>query len=382
MHEQALCDCGLGGAGVPARRTGSGSRPPTARTTESQRQDQQQLLSQKEIQQLVAPIALYPDALLAQVLTASTYPLEVTMAARWSEKNRKVKGEALQDAMQKQPWDPSVKGLTSVPQVLSMMNDKLDWTSRLGEAFLAQPDDVQKAVQTLRAQAEATGNLKSTKEQRVRRVAATPSPGYVGPPEYLVIEPIEEDYIYVPIYNPTIVFGLSYWEPAYVPFFWYPPWWTVGEVFGFGPALFVGPALWYGFSWGHAGYSAIHVNHAYYSKFNKANYSGGSWKFDPAHRKMGFKNKDLQQQFGKAGGKGLGATSKQGLEAGKQFKDVQRGKEMKDGQIKEVKGGKSGKSTEGGQTLKGAQGIKTGKSAKGGQKGGGPKFSGGGGGGA
>ena len=232
---------------LPGARVRAQDRP--QQEQQSQRQDQQQLSSQKEIQQLVAPIALYPDALLAQVLTASTYPLEVTMAARWSEKNRKVKGEALQDAMQKQPWDPSVKGLTSVPQVLSMMNDKLDWTSRLGEAFLAQPDDVQKAVQTLRAQAEATGNLKSTKEQRVRRVAATPSPGYVGPPEYLVIEPIEEDYIYVPIYNPTIVFGLSYWEPAYVPFFRYPPWWTVGEVFGFGPALFVGPALWYGFSW-------------------------------------------------------------------------------------------------------------------------------------
>jgi hypothetical protein len=112
----------------------------------SQQQDQQQqLLTQKEIQQLVAPIALYSDALLAQVLTASTYPLEVAMAARWSEKNRKVKGEMLQRAMQNQAWDASVKGLTSVPQVLSMMNDKLDWTSRLGEAFLAQPDDVQMA---------------------------------------------------------------------------------------------------------------------------------------------------------------------------------------------------------------------------------------------
>jgi uncharacterized membrane protein YgcG len=347
---------------------------------QSQQQDRQQLLSQKEIQQLVAPIALYPDALLAQVLTASTYPLEVTMAARWSEKNRNVKGEVLQDAMQKQSWDPSVKGLTSVPQVLSMMNNKLDWTSRLGEVFLAQPDDVQKAVQTLRAQAEKAGNLKSTKEQRVRRVAATPSPGYVGPPEYVVIESIEPDYIYVPIYDPTIVFGVSYWEPAYVPFFWYPPWWTVGPVFGFGPALFVGPALWYGFSWGHAGYSAIHVNHAHYSKFNKANYSGGDrWKFDPAHRRMGFKNKDLQQQFGKAGSKALDTKSGQAFEAGKQFKDVQRGKEMKDGQIKEVKGGQSRKSIEGGQKLKGEQGIKIRKSAKGVQKGGGPQFSGGGG---
>ena len=137
---------------------------------------QQQLLSETQLQQLVAPIALYPDSLLAQILTASTYPLEVAMAARWSEKNPKLKDTALENAMQKQPWDPSVKGLTSVPQVLAMMNDKLDWTQQLGEAFLAQPDDVQKAIQVLRDKAEAAGNLKSTKEQRVRRVAATPSP--------------------------------------------------------------------------------------------------------------------------------------------------------------------------------------------------------------
>jgi Protein of unknown function (DUF3300) len=117
---------------------------------------QQQSLTQQQLQQLVAPIALYPDALLAQILTASTYPLEVAMAARWSEKNSGLKGAALEDAMQKQPWDTSVKGLTSVPQVLVMMNEKLDWTNQLGEAFLAQPDDVQTAIQALRKQADAT----------------------------------------------------------------------------------------------------------------------------------------------------------------------------------------------------------------------------------
>jgi hypothetical protein len=109
--------------------------------------------------------------------------------------------------MQKVSWDPSVKGLTSVPQVLAMMNDKLDWTQQLGEAFLAQPDDIQNAIQALRARADEAGNLKSNKEQRVRRVAATPSPGYVGPPEYIVIEPVEPDYVYVPVYNPVVVYG-------------------------------------------------------------------------------------------------------------------------------------------------------------------------------
>jgi len=213
---------------------------------QDQQQEQQQLLNQQQIQQLVAPIALYPDALLAQVLTASTYPLEVAMAARWSERNRKLKGAALEDAMQQQSWDPSVKGLTAVPQVLSMMSDKLDWTQQLGEAFLAQPDDVQTAVQSLRAKAEAAGNLKSGKEQRVRRVTAPPQQGYVGPPEYIAIEPVEPEFVYVPVYDPVVVYGDGYWPPEYVPFFWYPPWWSVGPVFGYGPAFFVGPALWYG----------------------------------------------------------------------------------------------------------------------------------------
>jgi hypothetical protein len=104
-----------------------------------QQQPQQQALAQQQLQQLVAPIALYPDTLLAQVLTASTYPLEVTLAARWSEKNPNLKGTALEDAMQKQTCYPSVKGLTSVLQVLATMNEKLDWTAQLGEAFLAQP---------------------------------------------------------------------------------------------------------------------------------------------------------------------------------------------------------------------------------------------------
>src|ERR1051325_460108 len=134
-----------------------GSAAPPAAAQDPQQQAPQRLGDQ-ELQQLVAPVALYPDPLLAQIFTASTYPLEVVMAARWSKENPDLKGNDLENAMQQQPWDPSVKGLTAVPQVLTMMNDKLDWTQQLGEAFLAQPDDITKAVQTLRAQADATGN--------------------------------------------------------------------------------------------------------------------------------------------------------------------------------------------------------------------------------
>jgi hypothetical protein len=336
-------------------------------------QPQQQPATQQQLQQLVAPIALYPDALLAQVLTASTYPLEVTMAARWSEKNSNLKGAALEEAMQKQPWDPSVKGLTSVPQVLAMMNEKLDWTNQLGEAFLAQPDDLQNAIQALRRQAETTGNLKSGKEQKVRRVAAPPSTGYVGPPEYVVIEPVEPDYIYVPVYDPVVVYGSGFWSPAYVPFFWYPPWWTVGPAFGFGAALFVGPALWYHYNWGHGGFAAIQTNTALYSRFNRVNVSGGgqfqNWKFDPAHHgNVQFKNMKLQQQFGNVGGKGVqgiqtgkGIQGNQGIQTGKGISGVQTGKS--------IQGIQTGKGTSGVQTGKSIQGVQSGKSIQGAQSG-------------
>jgi hypothetical protein len=307
---------------------------------------------------LVAPIALYPDPLLAQVLTASTYPLEVTLAARWVEKNPNLKGSALEGAMQQQPWDPSVKGLTSVPQVLAMMNEKLDWTNQLGEAFLAQPDDVQLAVQALRKQAEVTGNLKSSKEQKVSRVAA-PSTGYAGPPEYIVIEPAEPDYIYVPVYDPVVVYGPTYWAPAYVPFFWHPPWWTVGPVFGFGAALFVGPALWYHYNWGHGGFAAIQTNTVLYSKFNKVNFAGGgqfqNWKFDPAHHgNVQFKNVNLQQQFGGKNVQGIqGARTIQGVQ-GVQGNKALQGVQTNKG-IQNIQG------SQGLQNNKGVQSIKTNK---------------------
>jgi Protein of unknown function (DUF3300) len=120
------------------------------------------LFKPEELDQLVAPIALYPDSLLAQVLMASTYPLEIVSAARWVKANPKLKDQALEDALQTQPWDPSVKSLTVFPEVLTMMNEKLDWTQKLGDAFLAQQIDVMNAIQRLRSKAQAQGNLKTT----------------------------------------------------------------------------------------------------------------------------------------------------------------------------------------------------------------------------
>jgi hypothetical protein len=181
----------------------------------------------------------------------------------------------------------------------------------------------------------------------------------VGPPEYIVIEPVEPQYVYVPVYDPVVVYGPGYWPPAYVPFFWHPPWWTVGPAFGFGAALFVGPALWYHYNWGHGGFAAIQTNTVLYSKFNKVNVSGGgqfqNWKFDPSHHGgVQFKNTKLQQQFGSVGGKNL-----QGVQTGKAIQGIQGVQTNK-----HIQGTQTGKSTKGIQTTKRIEGVQSGKSVK------------------
>ncbi len=192
---------------VPVRAEGGSSTPRSA----------------VQLDQLVAPIALYPDPLLAQVLMAATYPLEVAELARWSQANVGVTGEALEDAMQKEAWDPSVKGLTAVPQVLQMMNDKLHWTHALGDAFLAAQPAVLDAVQRLRARANAAGNLQTTAQQKISRVAAPPEPGSSDAPGTVyMIEPAAADEYSVPIYDSGAVYG-TWPYPENQPFSWYPP---------------------------------------------------------------------------------------------------------------------------------------------------------------
>ena len=279
-------------------------------------------LGQAELEKLLAPIALYPDDLVAQILTASTYPIEVVEAERWVSAHPNVHGDALQDAMQQQRWDASVKGLTAVPQVLSMMNDKLDWTQQLGEAFLAQANDVSNAIQQLRAKAQANGNLKSSDKIRVSTMAPPeplppPGPVPVGvdpsllppppPPEYIMIEPVDPGVYYVPIYDPYVVYGPWLW-PAYRPFYWYPPGYVVGAaVIGFGVGFLVGSALWCHYNWGwHGGWAGggpVSINVVNYNRFNRTNFIAerngfNNWHFDAAHRgSVGFQNAALRQQF-------------------------------------------------------------------------------------
>ena len=229
------------------------------RGTPAQAQDAP-TFSPEELEQVVAPIALYPDSLLAQVLMASTYPLEVVEAARFAEENPSLKDEALDQALQGKTWDPSVKSLVSFPQVLTMMNEKLDWTQKLGDAFLAQQKDVMDAVQRLRARAHAEGNLESTKEQKVIVEQAPPTEVTVqqaptevvveqAPPTVIVIEQTNPQVVYVPTYNPTVVYG-PWPYPAYPPYYYYPPGYVAGSsMLSFGAGMAVGAAVWGDCDW-------------------------------------------------------------------------------------------------------------------------------------
>ncbi|TMH34067.1 MAG: DUF3300 domain-containing protein, partial [Betaproteobacteria bacterium] len=159
-----------------------------------------QTFKQEELDAMLAPIALYPDALVAQVLMASTYPLEIVEAARWAEQNKGLKGEALQGALQGQKWDESVKSLTAFPEVLDRMNKDLAWTQKLGDAFLGQQKEVMDTIQSLRQRAQAAGNLQSNEHQKVETETQEAK-------QVIVIQPSNPEVIYVPTYQPTVVYG-------------------------------------------------------------------------------------------------------------------------------------------------------------------------------
>src|SRR5712664_953968 len=197
--------------------------------------------SPKELQQLVAPIALYPDALVAQILAASTYPTEIVEADRWMQRHSDLKGEKLAKEVDKQDWDPSVKALAQFPSVLENMDKNLSWTSSLGEAYANQPQDVTNAVQEMRQQARKAGHLDSNEQEQVTTQGNT-----------IIIEPASPDMVYVPAYDPWLVYG--------APIVAYPGWYPVPGIFwgGVGLSFGIGFGIGYfgGFGWGwhHWGY--------------------------------------------------------------------------------------------------------------------------------
>jgi hypothetical protein len=262
-------------------------------------QDAAKPFKPEELDQMLAQIALYPDALLAQVLMASSYPLEVVDAARWLKTNPNLKGDAAVAAVKDKSWDVSVKSLTAFPQVLVQMSDHLDWMQKIGDAMVAQQQDVADSIQRLRAKAADAGNLKSGKEQTVTTQGA-------GEDRTIVIEPASPDVVYVPSYNPTNVYG-AWPYPAYPPTYYPPP-----PGYGYGSALASGllfglgvattSALFGGWNWGRGnGYVNVNVNRAVNidRNFNAANIHNGVWQHDAAHRKgVAYRDAASRQRFG------------------------------------------------------------------------------------
>src|SRR5215472_7476635 len=203
------------------------------------------LLKPEELDQLVAPIALYPDPLLAQVLIASAYPLDIVQADRWLKSHKNLKGDQLKAAIAKEDWDDSIKSLVATPDVLAMMSEKLDWTEKLGDAVVDQQPDVMDAIQRLRAKAQANNKLTSTKQQTVKV-------DQVQGRQVIAIQPTDPDTVYVPYYDPAVVYG-AWPYPDYPPYYWPPPPYIGYGLLAAGLAFGAGYALgnwWSGGYWG------------------------------------------------------------------------------------------------------------------------------------
>jgi uncharacterized membrane protein YgcG len=257
----------------------------------------------EELDQMLAPIALYPDSLLAQVLMATTYPADVAEAAKWVKANPKQEGDAAVKAVQSKNWDPSVQSLAAFPQVLTMMGEKPKDVQRLGDAFLADPSRVMDRVQFLRKKAQEAGNLKTTEQQKVSTQAT--DNGQTA----IIIEPAQPEKVYVPVYQPTVVYG-TWWYPAYPPYYWAPPPYYypayhsggafVAGVFWGAAVVGISNGLWGGCNWGHGDvninvnrYNNINVN----NKIN--NVSGNTnWNHNAANRKgVPYGDAKTRQQF-------------------------------------------------------------------------------------
>jgi hypothetical protein len=243
--------------------------------------------SQQQLDQMLAPIALYPDALLSQILMASTYPREVTEAASWSRRNPGLNGDRAVRAADEADWDPSVKSLVAFPQILDMMDEKLNWTEDLGDAFLDQEAQVMDTVQYLRRKAYTAGSLSSSDQYRVDLEDSS-----------FVIRFSNPEVVYLPYYNPTIVYG-TWWWPAYQPVYWAP--WPgyysragYARGYAWGPAIPVSRGFFFGApDWRQRRVNVVNVNNYYYRPVNvsrpaEAMRNAGSehvWQHDTAHRR-------------------------------------------------------------------------------------------------
>lgn len=265
------------------------------------------VFKQEELDQMLAPIALYPDPLLAQVFIAATYPLEIGQAARWQKQNEKLTGEKLTAELEKQTWDASVKAMVQIPSVLQMMSDKLEWTQKLGDAFLVQQPEVMATVQKLRKKALDAGNLKDSEQQKIISENTTTT-------QVIRIEQTNPQTVYVPVYSTTWVYG-SWWYPGYPPYGYYP--------MGYYP-YYPATGFYYGAAWGltvgwiasaNWNHAELYVNNNYtrINNINNINRDGGgnrvqpldqngqrTWQHNPEHRQsVPYADRATQNKYSK-----------------------------------------------------------------------------------
>ena len=248
--------------------------------------------NQEELAQMLAPIALYPDALLSQILMASTYPIEVIEADRWIRENQGLAGDRLDDALLNKDWDPSVKALCHFPSSLALMSERIAETTTLGNAFLAQESEVMEMIQKLREEAYAQGNLNTTSEQKV-----------VVEKETIIIEPAYPGIIYVPYYDPYFVYGPWWWSPAYPPYYWGPAGVNIGASIAFWPGVYfrVSFLSWSYFDWHHH-YIYIDVHkRPRFVRHDRWAVNPGRWAHVPSHRRgVAYRDKATARKYGQA----------------------------------------------------------------------------------
>lgn len=277
--------------------------------------------NRQQLDQMLAPIALYPDSLLSQILMAATYPLEVVEAARWSRANRHLHGRDAVRAVEHMPWDPSVKSLVAFPRILAMMDERLQWTRDLGDAFLEQEPHVMDAIQELRRRALAAGSLRSGREVVVEQRD-----------RWIYIEPAEPAFAYVPYYDPIVAYG-PWWWPAYPPVRWAPwPGYAVGPatVFYWGPAITVGTVFFFGtFDWPRRYTTVVHrhEHNVYIDRTTIVNRAPAPtrsrWLHDPMHRRgidyrsEAVRRRIVQEQPARADSRANAPRSRAAAEAGR-----------------------------------------------------------------
>jgi len=262
--------------------------------------------SREELDRLLAPIALYPDAMLSQILMASTYPVEVVEADRWLRDHPNLEGESLNEALKDQPWDVSVKSLCHFPRVLYTMSEHLEETTSLGDAFISQQAQVMDTVQNLREKARAEGNLNSTDQQNV-----------IVEEGEIVIEPEKPDVIYLPAYDPCRVYGTWWYPDCSTPWFWYPG--ISASAYIFGPPVFIGSwGVWSGFFW-HRQHVYVDVHRTHYFHRVRDTHRHGRreiWRHDDRHRRgVSSRSGSVGQRFGRG--------SRPGVETRRNFRGSQ-----------------------------------------------------------